>query len=192
MTSKTICWSASAGRRAIQLLVTHLARVLVLLHLLLSLLNLVPREYLVNGDDHLAVVDLGERVLLELAEKVGLVLEVAGAEGRALEGEALVQDGSEVSLVKDGSGQEGEIDNGAIAVERLDVLVEVVLADEVDDEVDTGVVLLDDLSEVLRAVVDGLEALVALRNLVVQELDLLVGSAGRVDLGGIADIDWSS
>lgn len=185
MTSKTICWLAYASATSN----THLARVLVVLHLLLSFLNLVPGEYLVDGDDHLPVQDLGERILLELAEKVGLVLEVAGAEGRALECEALVEDGAEVGLVEDRSGEEGEVNDGTVAVQRLDVLVEVVLANKVDNEVDASVVLLDNLSEVLRAVVDGLEALVALGDLIVQELDLLVGTAGRVDLGGLANVD---
>lgn len=101
-----------------------------------------------NLDLHLAVDDERESIVLEAVQELGLVLDRARAKRRALESEALVEEGGEGNLVHVGSREEGEVDYGTIAVEDLEVTVEVVLANKVDDEVDTLTALLHLLGKV--------------------------------------------
>lgn len=84
-------------------------------------------------------------MLAEALEKLRLVLDSAGSQGRALDSETLCKELGNVCLVDYSTRKECKNDHPGITVHDRQVAVEVVLADKVDDDIDTFLLALDDL-----------------------------------------------
>jgi hypothetical protein len=142
-------------------------------------------------DRHLALLDKRQRVLLKAGEKVRLVRHRARAECRPPKRRTFTEENANVGLLNNRTRQESQVNHPAIKTEYSQVPRKVVLADEINNHVNSIGNLLDLLLVVLRPVVDGVEARIAARE-VVQECYLLVCTTCREDLVGAADVDLES
>lgn len=112
---------------------THLPRVRVRLHHLVSFLDVLPIEGLVDFDLDISLPNPIEGLVLEPPEEMRLILFISSAKGRPLDRESLEEDLREVEVRDLGSRHEGEEDESTRYGEGRYILVEIVLSDAVDD-----------------------------------------------------------
>lgn len=109
-------------------------------HLPMSLLDLLPRENLLNKNLETAILKLGQSMLDKLIPQLALILLVAAAQPAALEPRPLAEKQRHVRLLVLGSefraGQSGQVDDDAVPGDGAQVRGESLRADEIHDDVD--------------------------------------------------------
>lgn len=152
-------------------------------HLPMRILNLLPREDLLNENLERSILELGQRVLDQLIPQLALVLLIATAQPTALESRPLAKEQGHIRLLELGlqlgSRKRSQVDNNAILRNSPQVRRESFGSDEVDDDVDTLAVggLEDFVSPVGLSRVEGCGC----AELGGAEVRLLVAASGCVD-----------